>query len=56
MEQKGQENTLVNSKVATGKLTYVTPTLVEYGSVAKLTAAGSPGGNDGSPGFMNPCL
>jgi hypothetical protein len=38
------------------KKTYMSPNLVEYGSIAKLTQAGGATAADGPVGFMMSCL
>jgi hypothetical protein len=45
-----------NSKVSTAKKAYSAPSLVEYGSIAKLTQGVATNGNDMGAGKLNPCL
>ena len=60
MFEKLDESRSANSAApgSTMKKTYLSPSLVEYGSVAKLTQSGNGSGVDGGPtaGMMMVCL
>ena len=50
------DKTETNAANTSRKKTYASPTLFEYGSVAKLTQAGGASTTDGEAGMMMSCL